>query len=190
MNTPAHLLLGAAAFGKPHSNRVTGAAVIGALLPDLSLYVMGGVSLFVLGIPSNVVFGELYFSPLWQQVFAIDNSFVLWGFGLLIAIWRRVDWAIALCGAALLHIALDFPLHAEDARMNFWPLSEWKFISPVSYWDSSQGGAIVSVIEMALVLAVTVWLCRRDYSLWWRAGFVVLAALQVVPFLAWIFGRF
>ena len=38
------------------------------------------------------------------MVFAIDNSFIVW-FGLLgLAIWRRSAWAIALTGAALLHL--------------------------------------------------------------------------------------
>ncbi|WP_328795072.1 hypothetical protein [Jannaschia marina] len=42
MNTPAHLIIGLAAFGKPGRPRVTAAALCGALLPDLSLYLMAG----------------------------------------------------------------------------------------------------------------------------------------------------
>lgn len=81
MNTPAHLLIGAAAFARPARGAVLWAAVLGSVLPDLSLYVMAGVSLHLLGIPPQVVFDELYFSPAWQTVFAIDNSFILWGAG-------------------------------------------------------------------------------------------------------------
>ena len=185
MNTPAHLIIGAAAFGKPDHARVTAAALFGAFAPDLSLYLMGGVALFVLGLSPQVVFEELYFSDAWQQVFAIDNSFVLWGLALALALWQRSVWGVALTGAALLHIALDFPLHAEDARMHFWPLSDWKFISPVSYWDSANGAQVVGVIELALVLGLTAVLLWRYRHWGWRLAFVGLAAMQALPFLAW-----
>lgn len=185
MNTPAHLIMGAAVFGKPDRDRVTRAALIGAVMPDLSLYLMGGWALYVQGQSPDVVFNVLYFSDAWQQVFAIDNSLVLWGVALGLALWRRSDWGVALCSAALLHIAIDLPLHNEDARMHFWPLTDWKFYSPVSYWDSDSGGQIVGIIELALVLALTVYLFRRFRSLIWRGIFLFLAALQVVPFFAW-----
>ena len=114
MNTPAHLLIGAAVFGRPATTRIVGAAFIGAMLPDLSLYLMAGVSLIILQIPPEVVFRDLYFSDAWQMAFAIDNSFIVW-FGLLgLAVWQRSTWAIALTGAALLHLVLDFPLHHDD----------------------------------------------------------------------------
>ena len=119
MNTPAHLIFGMAAFAKRDQPKVTAAALAGALIPDLSLYLMAGVSLFVLQIDPNVVFGELYFSDAWQAVFRVDNSFVVWGILLAIALWRRAVWGIALTGAALLHIGLDFPLHHDDGRAHF-----------------------------------------------------------------------
>jgi hypothetical protein len=59
MNTPAHLLMGAAVFGRPATSRIIGAALIGAMLPDLSEYLMAGVSLVILQIPPEVVFREL-----------------------------------------------------------------------------------------------------------------------------------
>ncbi|MEL6549824.1 MAG: cobalamin biosynthesis protein CobQ [Pseudomonadota bacterium] len=185
MNTPAHLIMGAAAFGKPLEARVTWAALLGATLPDLSLYLLAGWHLLVLGTSPDIVFGQLYFSEAWQRVFAVDNSFVLWGIALGLAVWLRSGWAIALSGAALLHIAFDFPLHNEDARMHFWPLTDWKFFSPISYWDSASGAQVVGVIELGLVLALTAYLLWRYRSWLWRAGFLLLASLQVVPFFAW-----
>ncbi|MEM9855372.1 MAG: cobalamin biosynthesis protein CobQ, partial [Pseudomonadota bacterium] len=174
-----------AAFGKPEQNTVTMAALLGAIMPDLSLYIMGGFALYVMSIAPEIVFDELYFSDAWQRVFAIDNSFVLWGLALGVALWLKSRWAVAFAGAALLHIAFDFPLHNEDARMHFWPLSTWKFYSPLSYWDSSSGGRIVGVIEIAVILALVVYLLGRFKSWQWRAVFGGLAALQLVPFFAW-----
>lgn len=166
MNTPAHLIIGAAAFGRPDAAKVTLAALLGGFLPDASLYLMAGVAIFGMGISPEVVFRDLYFSDAWQQVFAIDNSFVLWGVACAVAVWARSAWAVALTGAALLHIALDFPFHAEDARMHFWPITDWKFISPISYWDTSQGGAVFGVIEMVLVVALTIYLIARFRGRW------------------------
>ena len=185
VNTPAHLIIGAAAFGKPASRAVTWCALLGAFLPDLSLYAMAGVSLFLLGISPEVVFGQLYYSDAWQQVFAIDNSFILWGIAFGLAWWRGIGWAFALCGAALIHLALDFPLHNHDARMHFWPVSTWKFISPFSYWESSRGGNIVGMFEVALVAVLATYLVARFRDIWLRVAFVVLALLQIAPFVVW-----
>lgn len=84
---------------------------------------LAGGALF-LGIPGQRVFGELYYSQAWQTVFAIDNSVILWGAVLAIALWLRKPALVALSGAALLHIALDLPLHHDDGRPHFWPLSD------------------------------------------------------------------
>jgi len=185
LNTPAHLILGAAAFGKADSRSVTWWALAGGFVPDLSLYVMAGVSLFVLGIAPNHVFGTLYYSDAWQQVFAIDNSFVLWGIALGVAIWRKTPWAIAFTAAALLHLALDFPLHNHDARMHFWPVTDWKFISPISYWEGARGGDIVGAIEVVMVATLAVYLLRLHKDFWLRLTFAALALMQVAPFVIW-----
>nr|WP_309501417.1 hypothetical protein [uncultured Roseovarius sp.] len=79
MNTPAHLIFAAAAFAKPGAPRRTWAALAGALAPDLSLYVMSIWALYVQGLDPGHVFGTLYFSDSWQNVFRVDNSFLVWG---------------------------------------------------------------------------------------------------------------
>lgn len=160
MNTPAHLLLGTAAFGRGHGRKVMIAALIGSLLPDLSLYLMAGISLSVLNIPASEVFGELYYSAAWKQVFAIDNSFLIWGTLLAAAIWARRRWAIALTAAALLHLALDFPLHHDDGRPHFWPISWWEFESPLSYWDTRHGAGWIGPLGLLASLASAVLIIR------------------------------
>ena len=84
MNTPTHLLFGLAAFGRHEERRIVGAAAIGALLPDLSLYLLAGTSIFLLGIPPQRVFDELYFSSTWQTIHKwVTNSSHLW----LLQVW-------------------------------------------------------------------------------------------------------
>lgn len=181
MNTPAHLLIGAAAFGKENQKATTIAALLGALTPDLSLYVMVSVSIWVLNIPPGIVFNELYFSNAWQRVFAIDNSFVLWGVACGIAIWRRSAIFVAFTGAALLHLAFDFPLHTEDARMHFWPISDWVFVSPVSYWDRTAYAGIVGPLELATSGGAAYLIWRRGVP---RLILCVVVALLAAEFLS------
>lgn len=177
MNTPAHLLTGAALFGRKGDRAILAAAVFGSLLPDLSLYLMTAWSIYVQGVPVHVVFDELYFSPAWQQVFAIDNSIPLWGAALAGALWLRKGWAIALCCAALLHIGLDFTMHAGDGRPNFWPFSGWVFHSPISYWDHRHHAHLLEPVLLAASLVCFALLWRgRSWS--WRVLFSVLALME------------
>lgn len=185
LNTPAHLILGATVFGKPGHAKVTLAAVVGSFLPDLSLYLMAGWALFVSQIPAEVVFDQFYFSETWQQVFAIDNSFVLWGVMLALALHRKSGWAIALTGAALLHLALDFPLHHDDARRHFWPIGNWVFHSPLSYWDHRHFGNLVGPVEILLSVGCCGWLWFRHQANWARLIIGLVALGQIMPGLIW-----
>jgi hypothetical protein len=187
MNTPAHLILGLAAFSRRDSRKVTGASAFGALLPDLSLYVMAGVSLAILQIPPNVVFGQLYFSDAWQTVFAIDNSFLLWGLVLAFALWWKARAGVAFAGAGLLHIALDFPLHHDDGRPHFWPASNWVFESPVSYWDRGQHAGWVQPLEVALVFICVAVLFRRFPGWPMRVLALALLAMELMVARVWMF---
>lgn len=178
--------MGAAVFGRQGDRHRTWGAVLGAFAPDLSLYLMAGVSILVLGISPQRVFGTLYYSPEWQQVFAVDNSFVLWGIGFALALWSGRGWAIALTGAALLHLAFDFPLHSHDARAHFWPLTDWKFISPVSYWQGPTG-QVVGWIEIGLTVSFCAILVIRHTHWPARAGFLALGTSQMAPWVMWSF---
>jgi membrane-bound metal-dependent hydrolase YbcI (DUF457 family) len=181
MNTPAHLIFGAAAFGKPGQPFVTLAAVLGSLAPDASLYFMVAWNRFVRGMSFEQIFSVEYFSPFWQQVFAIDNSVFVWGAILLLAFLWKSQVVIAFALAGLLHIALDFPLHHDDGRPHFWPVSDWVFNSPVSYWDGRAYGHIVSVIEMAAVALLMIYLWRRFPSIFARCAILIGGLAELVP---------
>ena len=187
MNTPAHLLIGAAVFGRPVQSKILLAAFAGALLPDLSLYVMAVTALYILAIPPGRVFNELYYSDAWQTVFAIDNSFLLWGALLGVALWRHVPWAIALTGAALVHVLLDFPLHHDDGRPHFWPLSSWVFESPISYWDRAHGAGWIAPLEacVAIIAAIVLWVRRVPLWAALLTGLLLAAEFWIVR--QWLF---
>jgi len=186
MNTPAHIIFGIAAFGNPDRRAVTTAAIAGAVIPDLSLYLLSGWELLIKGTSATFVFGQMYYSESWQSIFRIDNSFVLWGLLLVVGLMARSAVLIALCSAALVHLTLDFPLHNDDARAHFWPLTNWKFISPVSYWDPKYYGHIVGPVEVGLALVASVYAWRKFSGRVMRGIIAVLALLEVAPIV--IFG--
>ncbi len=187
MNTPAHLIFGLTAFGKADGPKVTAAAFGGALIPDLSLYLLAGWQLFVLGADPQVIFGEMYFSDAWQSIFRVDNSMVLWGFGLALAIAARSGWAIALCGAATLHLGLDFLLHHDDGRAHFWPITNWVFSSPVSYWDRDHHAGIIGPVEIGASLLMCAVLWRRFVRWPMRTVITVVGLAEAAPVFFWIF---
>lgn len=162
------------------------AAVLGAVAPDLSLYLMAGVSLFILNIPPARVFDQLYFSDAWQTVFAIDNSLFLWGGLLGLALWRAWPLGVAFAGAGLLHLITDAVLHAGDGRPHFWPLSRWVFDSPVSYWDSAHHAHWVAPLTLLISAASCVVLWRTPLPLRDRLGFAALLAAEIWVARQWI----
>ncbi|MGB5872049.1 MAG: hypothetical protein WBH04_17800 [Albidovulum sp.] len=57
----------------PDSGGVRGGAVLGALLPDLSLFLMVGWALCVQNVSANTPFDSSYFSDQFRVIFAVDN---------------------------------------------------------------------------------------------------------------------
>lgn len=187
MNTPAHLLVGTALFSRTDLKGTYLAALLGAMAPDLSLYVMVAVSIWGMGIPAETVFREYYYSDAWQQVFAVDNSFILWGVLFVLAFWRRWIRLVAFAGAGLLHLALDFPLHTHDARMHFWPVSDWVFESPVSYWDTAAHAGIVGPVGLFLSFGCAILLWRRFRQWGIRIASVAFLAMEAASSGIWRF---
>ncbi len=62
------------------------------------------------------------------------------------------------------HSLVDFPTHAEDARPPFWPLSKWRWKSPVSYWDRKFYALPCLLIEHAAILALALALLHQSYQ--------------------------
>jgi len=90
--------------------------------------------------------------------------------------WRAgATQALAFLASMALHCLVDLPLHREDAHAHFWPLTSWRFLSPISYWDPRHGGSFFLAFELALLLAAPFVLRRRSRA-WGRVGGVTLAA--------------
>ena len=179
------MLLGAAAFAGADRRKLTG-AVLGGLAPDLPSFALVLWAGAVQRMPAEEIFREAYFSESWQLWLAPAHSAPLWLVGLLLAAALRTPAAKAFAASGLLHQACDFPLHADDPHRHFWPLSDWRFESPVSYWDPGRYGLLVQPLEIALGLTLVVVLARR-WRGWPRAGLALALLLYLAQAAAWLY---
>ncbi|PIB23498.1 hypothetical protein BFP76_08120 [Amylibacter kogurei] len=181
MNTPAHLILAAAVFARPDKPKVTLGAIAGGFLPDFSLYALVAWSRFIDQNSFSHIFREQYFSQQWQSIFAVDNSFFVWALIIAIGIYLKKHWLWALGGGGFLHLCFDFPLHHDDARQHFWPLTDWVFHSPFSYWDKDHFGGTIEMLEYGLCVVLLVILWRRFKSIFSRSVIAIVATIQILP---------
>ena len=196
--TQTHLLIAGALFAKPGEKLRNTAVIVGALVPDAAIYFLFLWSK-VMAIPERKVWDELYWQEPWQSWTAAGNSIPIY-MGLLVlgvvllrtagSVWRIGLFFAFLALAALVHIAGDLPVHVHDAHRHLWPLSDWKFISPISYWNPDHHGGIFSIFEVGLGLLLAVALFRRFTTIWVRAvlGLVIVAYLAVPIYFTFMLG--
>lgn len=216
MNTQTHLVLAAAVlcissntnlkssagvgWSSASVRGINTAVLIGAILPDLSLFIMWGQAK-ARGIADAVIWQELYFSVFWQDIGAITNSIPLYAgiaiVGLLlggrILRNRSLTTSTNLLGQALLYLGIaaqlhcltDLPLHVDDGHAHFWPFSKWIFVSPVSYWDSNHYAHIWQPLEIIIAIVCVVFIWRRFSSLWVRAMAIVSLISYAAIFVFW-----
>ena len=183
MNTPTHLLVSAALLTKPNATKDNLAVVAGSLTPDLSIYVLFVWARLFAGIDERTLWSQVYWQEPWQTYSAICNSIPL--YLLLLALGALINQRTLLlfAASALIHMGLDLPFHASDAHQHFWPFSDWRFHSPLSYWDGRHYGGIVSVIEICMAVVCITLLWRRFKDVWVRAllmlGLVTYVAVPV-----------
>ena len=183
MMTHTHILIGAALFARPDSARpgaraATAAAIAGAVAPDLDVAAMWIIERMN-GVSSCVIFSERFWESPWTDVQAVSNSLLLWA---LIAIagaafGRRGIALLAFGASGLLHVSGDFLLHADDARAHLQPFTDWRFHSPVSYWDPAHYGRVAGVVEAVCGAALVALLWRRFAGFGARAALATAAGL-------------
>jgi hypothetical protein len=163
MNTPAHAIVNLLLFRKPVRETHAVAIVAGALTPDapmLIFYLWARLT----DMHERAIWHDGYFDAGWQAVFDAFHSFPLLGLAWLLA-WRaRVQALCMFIASMLMHSLLDFPLHHDDAHRHFWPLSDFRFASPASYWDPAHYGAFAAPMELLLMVAGGAWLLHSAES--------------------------
>ena len=187
MNTQSHVIMGAVIFGRGLSAKAW-AGALGGLVPDVPMILIVLV-LKLSGVPTHTIFDEMYWQNWWQVTNAIGHNFWLWSGLVILGLvnrdrlsssaqafdnWTRVS---LFAGSALLHTAVDFFCHREDAHMSFWPVTRWKFISPVSYYDPAHYGIWFSLLEAMLGLCLMIILFRQFKSIILRGILAVAMAM-------------
>jgi hypothetical protein len=170
MLTPAHTLLSCGLLTARNSTPRNLAVLAGAIAPDLPMVGMFVYDRYVQGLDEGAIWEGRYWTDAWQIPTAIGHSIpialVILAIGLA-ARWQAVTF-FAL--SVLVHIAGDLPFHTEDAHMHLWPLSRYKFISPVSYYDPRHYGNIMHWVELGLMVAMMAVLWRRFEARWVRVA--------------------
>ena len=194
MNTPAHAIANLLLLGRRQDKHAALAVTAGSLLPDLPILWFYFQEKVLRGTPEMVIWRESYYREGWQVFFDLFNSLPILGL-LFSAVWwfesQRSRAYPGLDGARPLsllfagmavHALCDLPLHNDDGHRHFWPLSDWRFENPISYWDPEHYGLWTVLAEIALVTVGSIWLYRFYRERWGR----ILVALIGASYLAYI----
>ena len=162
MNTQAHAIIGLALLAR-RANPLTQIVVaIGAVLPDVPMIVFYLIEKVFRKTPESIIWSQAYFRHGWQNFFDTFNSLPLITMLALFAWYRKAKLWMAFFLAMAVHVIVDFPLHHDDAHRHFFPFSQFRFASPVSYWDPNHYGHIAGFLEFTLVCLCTVYLWRAS----------------------------
>lgn len=180
VNTLTHVLVNAAIDRRVRTARAPSPSpvaskpfVVGALAPDVPLVLLtAGAAVWfparhgwTAGETFGHVFRVLYFHDPWwiAATQALHAPLVLGaGIGLAWMLRRRhasaARWLGWFCAGALVHSALDIAVHHDDGPLLLFPFDwQYRFASPVSYWDPAHYAHIVRPLELALALVLAVY---------------------------------
>lgn len=122
---------------------------------------------------TGMLFSDWFFNSPWVK--AAHNLFhapLMTIFYVALGYWAWKNgrkWGPALFwfgSACLVHTLIDIPIHYDDGPLIFFPF-EWnyRFMSPVSYWDPERYGTQFTIFEHSLVLIMLIYLGWG----WWQS---------------------
>ena len=193
MNTQTHLLLASGLLTRRGEKARNVAIVVGAFLPDVPVFALFGIA-SAMGYTSQDVFGDFYFRNDMRNLMGAFNSFFVASLIAATGWFCREKWwgwpMVFLAAAMTVHAATDLPVHVDDGHRHFWPFSSFVFNSPLSYWDNSHHGGIVSVVEavLGIVCAVILWRRFPDRRIRLLCASAITAYIAVPAYWIWMFG--
>ena len=152
MNTPSHYVINLAVLSQTVAPKQNVAITLGAILPDIPIFLFYFIAKYIYKLPEAKIWSEAYYEPMNQNIVALFHSIPLAIFGLLICIYFNWQFGIVLFISMIGHSLLDLPVHNDDAHRHFFPFSDYRLISPFSYWDVNHYAKYVAGIELLLVL--------------------------------------
>ena len=187
MITPSHVVYNLVLLRERGNIARAQAIVSGALIPDALTYFFFFFNTFIMGYSFDYIWGDLYFDSGWSVFINATHSLVFWPFTAAVAyaMWKQ-GWQFFFFVSASLHAFFDFFVHTDDAYAHFWPLSDWRFHSPISYWNPSEYGNIFGIVDTILAMIILVYLYRTTDH---RFGKIALFATFLV-YLAFLYANF
>ena len=155
MKTPSHAIINLAILGKPQLPQANLIIAIGGILPDIPIFLFYFWAKYVACMLEATIWSQAYYEPFVQNIVALFHSIPLAAIGWIVAYYFGWQSVQILFLSMILHFLGDLPVHNDDAHRHFFPFSNYRFISPFSYWDRNHYGSIVSLVEMLLVLLST-----------------------------------
>ncbi|MEM8809861.1 MAG: hypothetical protein AAGF01_27900 [Cyanobacteria bacterium P01_G01_bin.38] len=195
MNTPTHIILNLAILGRKAQPQWNLPIALGALMPDAAMFVFYGWTKGVQRVPERQIWGTLYYDPAWQNTFDLWNSIPLALLGMGLGLWLRrsrryklAGSAIAIgCASVILHCLQDFPTHRDDAHRHFWPLSNFRFESPISYWDPDHYGTLFAPFELMLLIIASLYVFRLIHARWAKGLLIATNCILIAGYLTFYF---
>jgi len=188
VNTPAHAIANLLILGRRERPETALPIVLGAILPDVPILLFYAWAKLARGLPESTIWTTAYYEPAWQNVIDGFHSLPLILLALLAAYLLKAPRATALFASMALHVPEDLLLHAEDAHRHLYPFSDWRFQSPLSYWNPAHHGRLLAPLEALYVLCAAVVLARRYRTPWVRAllAGVVLLYAGYLGYVLWV----
>ncbi|MYA69912.1 hypothetical protein F4009_20285 [Candidatus Poribacteria bacterium] len=190
MTTHSHVILNIALLSKRDKPFLHRYAFIGAVLPDLPLFIFFIIESIIRKTPNDELWGTRYFTEAWQNFFDIFNSvpliLILLGIGYYLLNSERIT---VFAWSLLMHCAFDLLTHNDDGHHHFYPLSNFAFESPISYWDRDHYAGIVAPIERVVFLIASIYLFRRLKTRLARWCLIIVNVLFVASYLLFFLFR-
>ena len=163
MITTAHAIVNCAILGRKEKPTHYWPIIVGAILPDIPMFLYFA---FYLLNHSHIrvtpgYLNENHFRQLWVDW---GHSIPLALAGALLCFALKSKGATAFFLSMFLHSLEDFPVHSDYAHRHFLPFSNFRYFSPISYWNPQRHAGIVAPLEWLLVLASVAILWRRGLT--------------------------
>lgn len=189
MNTPGHAVANLVLLGRRANPEWNVPVVLGAVAPDLPMFVLAFVATVILRQPQHQIWSETYFQPGWQMAADAFHSFPLLLAALAVTTALGRPRAQRFVASMLLHSCGDVFVHGTDAHRHFFPLSDYQFVSAISYWDPTHHGTAVFILEAMVAIASSLYALRVVRSRWGRGLLIATAGTYISAVVALWFWR-
>lgn len=182
MNTPSHYVLNLWLLGTTVAPHATVAITLGAILPDAPIFIFYGVAKWIYRLSESEIWTTAYYQPFWQNIIALSHSIPLAAIGALVCWYFGAKLGTIFCISLVFHSFLDLPVHHDDAHRHFYPFSNYRFISPFSYWNPKHYGNIVAFVELSLVAIASLFVWKILKTPWSKGILIGINLLYIFAY--------